>query len=455
MQERTSGVPSISIDSLNDDLLVNIFMADPLEFQVFRLSLVCKRWSRIIASDSRLWRDIHPAFVPYQSSTVTSFIRWAQPRAGLIKSCHYYLGHYPTGCVAVLDQLTALTSLTLVLKDPPGLHILDIFLCLLVKMPDLHYFEMWHSENSEYEYELDISALQYVPSLRTLKLDHSLYIQAGEAVGAEAIAACAPNLTCLQCEPCDWENHFFLSRLRELRSLSLDGHATGDADTSEDISCMLNALLHLTSLCLRYRYTGSDLTLRMHHHTDLACLTLCAMLDLRLFPRPFVELHSLTELSLENMPWMYGGTLSLNDFLAPLGWLPPSSVLPGLKSLSLDCVHVPAFPSVLTNIQGLTYLYCLPQFRQSGPPNQYFTCLPDYITNLRQLKHLRLVEFQSFVLDFDVVLGLRALTCLEMCDCSDLRILYRVNAGRLEAVRALRSLSRRIKLNFEGTNIRM
>lgn len=447
-------VPVVGIGSLSDDLLVKTFLTDIVAVQLFHLPRVCKRWSRLIAQDSKLWRDLTLDFNTSREGALHSWITWVQPKAKAIESCICKLRVYEGsgGAVMVLDQLIGLKSLTLEVTTHPGDGLaVQVLVDLLFKRPAFQTFEVRINSMGVSSRCLRIGSMQYCTQLASLRLDMPV------EGGMEALAANAPHLTRLHVHNGKWRGVSALSRIQGLKSLTLSApYSVGLAENQGqalDLSSVLPSLSHLTSLGMHHQYAGTQLSISNSTHTSLACLTLCGMLNMQCLSQPFAEMSSLTHLVLEDLPLrrsIEDIDATFDDFLDPLRRLPRNKAFPGLKSLSLLNVDMPEFPTALVTISGLTRLHMRPNTGRRG----HFVSLPMDVTHLRHLKHLMLDELGHFTVDVDVVLGLSALTLLYVPGCPDLEFRCAGSDELFDAMRALQRHASLVEVRIKGSHVR-
>lgn len=350
--------------------------------------------------------------------------------------------------VAVVNQLTALKSLTLEIADPPAIQ---VFVDILVAMPGLQHFEIIDSGFKADVSGISLASLQYLRHLKCLKLDKKMEVQGG----AGGVGAHTPHLTELQVCPSGWQSLSLLSRIAGLRSLALHGRylEPRTLTVGQEFGHVLESLSHLTCLSIQDLQIGPDLGLKNNSFSGLVCCTICGTSGLESLPLSLVQLQSLERLCIGELHPRSSNTgeLDMQDFLNPLDELPQGAVFPGLKRLSLVDVELDTFPSFVTKISGLTFF-------QFGPVTQrgvQFTSLPDNFTNLRQLRHLHFSYVRGLKLDVRTLLALLALTTLQVTNCSNLRIYCRIGGDHehFEAMRALQRHRRLVNFMLTGSSI--
>lgn len=432
LQVISSKVPmagTLTIGSLSDELLANIFRQEALSEQPYYLPLVCKRWSQVYATESTLWDNVelslsNPA---RKRQDLHSFLLWARTKRDKIWG---FTGNTrDMASLAVVAQLTALQSLNLIVVEPTSL--VQPFLDILISMPKLEELDLRQEVGVQILTQMvDISPCRHLTGLTMLQLGRSIVVDGG----AQAVAASASALAVLSVSVHGWQALLPLSHLKALRFLELD--AEGIPSVGGDLSSLLPVLGHLTGLVIEHMESATDLGISANTHTDLRALTLRGMHGLEDLPPSLLGLATLESLFIQHMP-----SVDMSNFLAQVS----SSVLPGFNSLSLELVLMSSFPSVLTSLQGLTYLSCQPLTLSQ------FTSLHEGMTAVRQLKQLHLYNMDHLVLDVGILLALPHLRELHIPDCKHLKLKVAEDYGVFRGMRALEGHSSLVKINLSGT----
>lgn len=429
---RVSG--QATVNSLSDELLGKIFATDLLKKQLFRLPLVCKRWSQVIGCDDKLWGSTR--FCPEKDGDLRSFLLWA--RCKREKIWGLYSCTRRRASLAALAQLTALQSLTLDVSGAAA-STTQVHMDLLVGLTKLQQLELVRTSASTQApfvaVAVDISSLRHLPGLTHLKIGRGITVEGG----ASAVASSAPSLSLLRASVVGWTALMPVSGLSMLRSLEVD--ARPESSLGSDLSELLPKLCGLTFLSLGYLTGSRDLSVSGTTHTCLIHLCLRGMIGLQQMPLAMLGLSSLKVLDIQHMPI----DLDMSAFLGPISH---SNYLPGMRRLILGQVYMPTFPDAVTNLQGLTCLVCLP-FKEQG--DAQFTSLPEKLTALRHLRDLRLLGMKVLSLDVSILLAMPSLATLHIPECKHLQLKDAQDNAILKVMHALQGHPSLTDVNLAGT----
>lgn len=211
-------VGQVTISSLSDNLLARIMRDDMLFKQRFCLPLVCRRWSRIIATDNYFWGSIKFGCTPTagRRDNLRSFLLWVSLKRDRIYDCFCNINN--ASSLAAVAQLTALESLTLQASEEGSP--VQVFLDLVVTMPKLRQLLLLHDENL-WEEVVDLSSLRHLPHLSCLHLGPSIAVEGGASCIAANVSS---RLTRLETNvsPHFWQELMPLSSLQHLECLTLE-----------------------------------------------------------------------------------------------------------------------------------------------------------------------------------------------------------------------------------------